>query len=102
MENHIANTSAQRFVRVYIMYLWNARFNFNRLRGQKNIYGVMYSFRHNQIQFNISPFHPQTNRSLDKLHRTLAEHLKAYHVNKYLNARDDYLDYGFIFIYNFI
>jgi hypothetical protein len=47
---------------------------------------------------NTSPFHPQTNGSLERSHRTLAEYLRHY-VDKNLSNWDHLLPYAF-FVYN--
>jgi len=49
-------------------------------------------------KINTSPFHPQTNGSLERSHRTLAEYLRHY-VDKNLNTWDQLLPYAF-FVYN--
>lgn len=49
-------------------------------------------------KMNTPPFHPQTNDSLERSHRTLAEYLRHF-VDKDLNNWDQLLPYAF-FTYN--
>ena len=49
-------------------------------------------------KINTSPYHPQTNGSLERSHRTLAEYLRHY-VDKDLNNWDQLLPYA-LFVYN--
>jgi transposase InsO family protein len=97
--NHQANTVAEAFV-VHFVCVHGIPDTILTDQGtdflSKTFTEMCKLLKINKI--NTSPFHPQTNGSLERSHRTLAEYLRHY-VDKNLNNWDNFLPYAF-FVYN--
>jgi hypothetical protein len=97
--NHQANTVAEAFV-VHFVCVHGIPETILTDQGtdflSKTFTEMCKLLKINKI--NTSPFHPQTNGSLERSHRTLAEYLRHY-VDKNLNNWDQFLPYAF-FVYN--
>jgi hypothetical protein len=97
--NHQANTVAEAFV-VHFVCIHGIPDTILTDQGtdflSKTFTEMCKLLKINKI--NTSPFHPQTNGSLERSHRTLAEYLRHY-VDKNLNDWDNFLPYAF-FVYN--
>jgi len=97
--NHTANMVAQSFVEKFVLIhgipdtiLTDQGTDFL----SKTFTEVCKLLKINKI--NTSPYHPQTNGSLERSHRTLAEYLRHY-VDKDLSNWDKLLPYA-LFVYN--
>jgi len=97
--NHTANTVAEAFV-VHFVCIHGIPETILTDQGtdflSKTFAEVCKLLKINKI--NTSPYHPQSNGSLERSHRTLAEYLRHY-VDKDLSTWDQLLPYA-LFVYN--